>query len=292
MHELKSTIVCDNCEEQSAKWQCQSCANQNQFCDGCKDLHTKVKAFRSHTIFNEIVEKHRSVICSNCEKTMAKFMCLQCRDENERYFCLGCSLFHNKIKAFRNHSLTSINNDANGTFSSNRNNVFFEFLGPLIDEVKTHMERLTVFVQDLMDGKANISFALKVALTLIGVFVFLLCKYLFGSSSLVVNMGAVAGIYFYLQKRKEQQLIEKQNLLQSNLFSTQGHSSVSRVKQNTEENVRKRPTNQKISFDEMKSEFPNEFPYELHGKPASLRKRGRPYQPRPVITKTMSDSPF
>lgn len=285
-------VLCDNCEQETAIWKCRSCVTQNMYCESCRDLHQKIKAFRTHTQYEKIIEEPLETVCSNCENGPAKFVCQQCLDKNERYFCLGCSLFHNKIKAFRNHSLNSLSNlDYSANSRRMSKGGLLELLNPLLADATCHFDSVRLFFNDLCDGKAEASWQFKVLVTIAAVVAFLLCKYLFGSSSLVVNMGAVAGIYFYLQKRKDQDLESKRNLLQDNLFGSKA-SSKPALSTSKDGIIQQRPfssMNKKMDLDEFETEFPNEFPYELHGKQASLRKRGRPYHPRHAASK-LADS--
>lgn len=269
-------VVCENCDEFQAKWTCNDCSPAIKLCDSCRDLHVKFKAFKSHSNFCELCEKRASIACSNCEKAPAKFYCEACTDESERYFCLGCSLFHNKIKAFRSHSVLPMEESQDG-FTANSP------YQTLLISAKAHLDRIGGYVQDLVDGKAEASLETKILITVSAVLMFLLCKFIFGSSSMVVNMGAVAGVYYYLQKRKEQQLKSRQNILQNGLFSSQPSESIS-------SRVSNRSPFASSDIKELEKQFPDEFPYELHGKQASLRRRGRPFQPRPGKPKTKSPS--
>lgn len=287
-----TSVICDNCEQEAAKWCCQACQSQNNYCDKCRKLHSKLKAFRTHIHFLEVSKEVCPVSCGNCEKAVAKFECQQCMSESERFFCLGCSLFHNKIKAFRHHTLKPFEVfDGDPNHHNKKSGWIARILEPITDELSPHIDRLGTLIQDLIDGKTDASIEMKIIITVSAVAVFLLCKYLFGSSSMVVNMGAVGGIYYYLQKRKEQQLREKQSMLQNGLFTAQNSNKKKEpIHRNEDIIIQSRPfvTNSNtvrgaVVLDELESEFPDEFPYPLHGKQASLRKRGRPYQPRPSI---------
>ncbi|KAJ1424040.1 hypothetical protein B484DRAFT_432486, partial [Ochromonadaceae sp. CCMP2298] len=97
--------LCSNCDTATASHTCQQCAAPNDFCLECKTLHTKLKAFRHHSFTALTSEAARS--CCNCESAEAKFLCRQC-PEGERFLCLGCSLIHPKVRAFRGHALVPI----------------------------------------------------------------------------------------------------------------------------------------------------------------------------------------
>lgn len=278
-------MICNNCEESPAQWRCHDCLSENCFCDACRDLHCKFKVFRLHTSYSSLKVEKQSIICGNCEKSLAKFVCQTCTNENERYLCLGCSLYHDKFKAFRGHSVVSFDQTSDETLSQMS-------LGTRIyQDMKTHLQRLEIFAQDLINGKVEASLEMKVLITISAIVVFLLCKYIFGSSSLVVNMGAVVGIYYYLQQRKDKQLKGRQNFLQENLYSEPKPKN--QQKSDLSYNIsQKRPFAFNISLKEMETEFPNEFPYEVNGKPASLRKRGRPYEARSTHSKGINKKSF
>lgn len=267
-------VVCENCEQFAAKWACNDCSPSIKLCDSCRELHVKFKAFKSHSNICELCEKRAPIKCSNCEKAQAKFFCENCTDESERFFCLGCSLFHNKIKAFRNHSVLPMEDTADGLTANSPYQVLWL-------AAKDHLDRIGGYVQDLVDGKVEASLETKVLITVSAVLMFLLCKFIFGSSSMVVNMGAVAGVYYYLQKRKDQQLKSRQNVLQNGLYSSQSTESIA-------SRVSNRNPFASNDINELEKQFPDEFPYALHGKQASLRKRGRPYQQRTGKSQTKS----
>lgn len=47
--ERNRIIICQNCDQQPAKFLCMKCQEKsNYFCGGCSIMHTKVKAFRDH----------------------------------------------------------------------------------------------------------------------------------------------------------------------------------------------------------------------------------------------------
>lgn len=72
-------------------------------------MHCKVKAYKGHE-FTEL-PKH-VIVCANCEASESKFVCRDCDDAN-KYLCVGCSVIHPKIKAFRNHNVMAIGGQTN-----------------------------------------------------------------------------------------------------------------------------------------------------------------------------------
>ena len=95
-------LLCSNCENAIATFKCNSCADDDApLCSDCTALHSKIKAFKHHRF--SIVAKE-SFSCSNCESAVAKFICRSCpATASDRYLCLGCSVIHPKVKAFRDH---------------------------------------------------------------------------------------------------------------------------------------------------------------------------------------------
>jgi hypothetical protein len=142
--------VCENCEVAVANWKCLDCEQECTvtdsteagaetrktdkkitafgssdcfcwFCCECKDLHLKMKQFKTHR-FEDFIQKFydpsknggNSRKCCNCEESLCKFVCLNClkeEKEDDCYLCLGCSILHPKIKSFRNHNVVIINNN-------------------------------------------------------------------------------------------------------------------------------------------------------------------------------------
>lgn len=95
-------LLCSNCENAIATFKCNSCADDDaHLCSDCTALHSKIKAFKHHR-FSTVAKE--SFSCSNCESAAAKFICRSCPvTVSDRYLCLGCSVIHPKIKAFRDH---------------------------------------------------------------------------------------------------------------------------------------------------------------------------------------------
>ena len=97
-------VLCSNCEFASATGECDDCRSSHRdslFCCSCRDLHLRSRKNLNH-IFREI--PRQNYLCSNCEFSAAKFSCLDCPSE-EKYYCLGCSILHPKVKATRNHRI-------------------------------------------------------------------------------------------------------------------------------------------------------------------------------------------
>lgn len=302
--------ICDNCESSNACWECAICTDNHRFCDDCRELHGRLKAFRSHTKFHPIQEEAPVIMCSNCDQSDAKFMCRQCTVESDRYFCLGCSLFHGKVKLYKNHSMKALADESSSSTStattssssSHPPSKASTHYGSLMlswnlqqfeRQARGHVQFLLDTFHDVLDGEKRVSSLFTAGLTAGAIAAFVASKYLFGSSSLLVNMGVLGGVYLYIQQRRDQLLREKAAALSEKPMPTpsslQRMSSSSSRKIGVGSNTSRgttgsigsiRPFQHSSSQLEMEEEFPDEFPYELHGKQATLRPRRRPYQPK------------
>lgn len=103
-------IKCQNCSGHfpplNAEYHCESCSSIKYYCSDCKELHDKCIIFQSHVI-KQFDNDHEPLIvdklCHNCSK-VAKKKCVTCPDIFS-WFCEDCSILHNQLKAFINHSI-------------------------------------------------------------------------------------------------------------------------------------------------------------------------------------------
>jgi hypothetical protein len=106
-------MECSNCEGlRTPTLLCTHC--NSPFCEDCSLYHPKVKAFKGHTNFEPYTppasQASKKRVCSNCEEDEAKFECSACPPEDS-LFCMGCSIVHPKVKAFRGHTLDTLNTE-------------------------------------------------------------------------------------------------------------------------------------------------------------------------------------
>jgi hypothetical protein len=97
--------LCQQCEEQSARWACQEC--DRVFCDGCFALlhKSKGKAGHSRMAVEQAMQPPRpqptatQPPCQQCEEQGAAVKCLEC----DKVFCGDCNALLHKSAAKREH---------------------------------------------------------------------------------------------------------------------------------------------------------------------------------------------
>lgn len=97
-----TSLLCSNCEFAEAEWRCTACSLAKEdelYCLNCSEIHTKIKRNKDH-VFETFVQV--SHLCSNCDEQVSTHRCMDC-PETEQRLCRNCSLFHSKIKAFKDH---------------------------------------------------------------------------------------------------------------------------------------------------------------------------------------------
>ena len=82
--------VCFQCETESAEWKCNGCVEF--YCDACKQLHDKIKMFRSHECVAASDAQEEMVIqkvihCTKHPDVPVELFCVQC----STLVCLHCA---------------------------------------------------------------------------------------------------------------------------------------------------------------------------------------------------------
>lgn len=195
-------VLCSNCEFAFATAECDTCKNASQnslFCDTCRSLHCEIEENRRH-VFSEIVQ--RSSSCSNCEFSASKFYCLDCpvRDQN---YCLGCSIFHPKVKATRNHRIVCY--ESEGVFAPALSSVSLLQKARIFCRDLSTVTPVAEFLEVLQFFEApsvNISFIFMALLFIAGLALLLFARRVIGKngSSFLTIVGTVCLLRF-LQTR-------------------------------------------------------------------------------------------
>jgi hypothetical protein len=201
------------------------------------------------------VEKVES-ICYNCESEVAKFSCQNCKAP-ENFFCVGCSILHPKIKLFRNHSISPIENteseniDINKYLSNYSNYATFEDFAEgfnsLLDDIYENLSKPRF---------DSLNFWKSSLIVVVIIFVYYsISKLIFGHYSSIVTAALV-------------------------LISFQGQKLFSK---STNKTVEINNLNLKSSKKYTEEEFKNEFWYNCDVKPIKFLPRTRPYVKRKKI---------
>lgn len=220
--------------------------------------------------------------CKNCELNPSKFICLHC-DTDNCYLCLGCSLFHSKVRAFRNHSIRQIE-------ASRDINPIEDDLSIDISDLST-IEDVLQFLQQLVHRNFNkvvenitersyndFTFWQSVAFVFIAsIMYFVITKVVLGSLSMLFNVllaFVVFGRYRNIFNENASALYKLKHEHQSN---SSAYSNIAKEKRDP-----KRSLSSMISGSSTleHEEFPGEFNYKLQSKPAALRTRGNVYKRR------------
>lgn len=274
---------CCNCEDKEAIWACKKCPTSDfLLCEECRELHAKIKLFRGHS-FEKLIVKQTlpEIICKNCEATKAKYICLQCKEE-DRYLCVGCSVFHSKVKAFRGHTSLAIY----GSVADDSKEKYLDFHltgeeSTSSDVVSFALSKFHILqrflrteIDQIVENLSERSYhdftfwQTAVFVTTCTFIYYLLSRAIFGKLSLLINALVAFGVLGNYR----------------NLFGAQS-SELGSVRQESEMNTRamKNLSSQKQIFNSMGLEheaFPNEFDYRLGNGPSKLRPRGKAYKRR------------
>lgn len=285
-------ILCSNCDIEAASYKCSQCPpNECAFCAECKGLHSQIKAFRGHQ-FADLPKQ--VVLCSNCEQSESKFICRDC-DESNKNLCLGCSVIHPKIKAFRNHNVMQLSGNpgsslkARAPFSLSTNSIGDTF-AYFIDAAYDNLSKRPLTDIVLWQTVAICSAVTIAYYTIVNI--------IFRKYSSLVNIGLAIWLFQWLQSSKfkvsdaDKSLTEplKKNGSPTLASLSQKLSSIGGIFSSAPTpRISATWADVDASISSADSNFKGEFWYNTEGKKASLRPRGRPYRARRPLGSATDD---
>lgn len=254
----------------------------------------KIKSCREHTL--EAIQR-KPTICSNCDSSDAKFICREC-DPTCCYLCVGCSVIHPKIKAFRGHQVVSIQSNSiarKSTINFRLPTSWDDLNVTLTHAIDTiHINLTTLTWSDALFWK-TVAAVLLCTLTYYSI-----VRTLFASYSSIVNMAVAIGLYQWFQstrslgltKAEQSAMTGKADPADRATALLQRTGTVSGQSQPFGKSSSGVPRGWNISLDQFdKDQFKGEFWYSLEDKKASLRPRGRPYRRGPAAQQTRQPQP-
>lgn len=270
-------ILCCNCDNATASFSCQMCLpSESSFCSDCMDLHSKIKLYKGHSFQKLVIQNY--IVCKNCEKSQSKFVCRNC-DNSNKFMCLGCSLMHPQIKAFRGHTVVTLNSGSESDFKMD--SVNWTSFGTFFDSLNS----CVLYITEI--GYANIAhktwtdflFWRTILLALLlSLFYYLLIRAIFRDYSTLVNIAMGICVYKWLMYNKGKS--SEINLSKPNAVVAAQKASLIWNSNENNFNISKRPQINTISDISGNSDFKDEFWYSTEVKRASMRPRTRPYKGR------------
>ncbi|RYG66848.1 hypothetical protein EON64_08820 [archaeon] len=206
--------------------------------------------------------------CRNCGEAKSKFLCRECGLE-DGLFCLGCSIFHSKVRQFRGHAVVPISEG----FSRSRSARNASDLKSVISEfVQGHVD---VVLEGRYSSPDFYYSAVTLCAALLGYY--LLVKTLFKGYALIAN----AVVILLLVRLYDPQFFANATTSASaaSLSNGKGTALGDRVGLS-------KSSVHTADMGSMSAAFPDEFPYPLQGRRAPLRPRTRPYRGRLRADKT------
>jgi hypothetical protein len=275
--------LCTNCDAATACYRCKNCPPlESLFCETCMNFHTKVKASRDHTF--ETLER-QALSCANCDGSGAKFACRQCA-EPSRYFCVGCSVIHPKIKQFRGHEVVALQTQRSA-------DIPFRSGGRVPQNLKDLSATLAQAIDVAYYNFTNLSWTdarlwqTLAILLIITLAYYVVVRTFFAKYSSVVNIAVAIALYQWFQSTKlklseaDMSVIDRKAPPAARAAALQArmHSSGSNGRGPCGDTGGPSSRGWNISLDQFnKDEFKDEFWYRTEDKKASLRPRGRPYK--------------
>lgn len=255
---MDTTNLCTNCEFAVATLKCVNCPDSvSLFCKECSTIHTKVKQSRTHTFTNYKANVTKR-ICCNCDSEVSRYVCSNC-SENDKFLCVGCSIIHPKVKTFRGHIVSPINNTQEQetiiSWSNLTRKSISETFGEVLEIVLIRLDNLN---EDILHGSysdSNYWKAILIIFSILSLFLGIM-RFLFGRRSVFVSFAAAGLIFVWSrsQQAKRKQPIKKMSVDYSNSQKSNGK-------------------------DDSKG-FESEFWYPLQGNPAHFKPRSRVYKRR------------
>jgi hypothetical protein len=275
--------LCTNCDAAAACYRCKNCPLlESLFCETCLNFHIKVKASRDHTF--ETLQR-KALTCANCDSSGAKFACRQC-EESSRYFCVGCSVIHPKIKQFRGHEVVALQTQQSA-------DIPFRSTGHVPQNLKDLSATLAHAIDVAYYNFTNLSWTdARLWQTLAIVLIITLAYYVvvrtfFAKYSSIVNIAVAIALYQWFQSTKLNLSDAHLNVIdrkappaaRAAALQAQMHSSGDNRRGSYGDGGGPPVRGWNISLDQFnKDEFKDEFWYRTEDKKASLRPRGRPYK--------------
>eukprot|EP01031_Cornospumella_fuschlensis_P033952 gene33952-41088_t len=265
---------CCRCRGGKAQWRCLECdSNSSLFCSDCHIEHSRsLGGFQKG---HKLIKISKSIPqCKNCGEAESKFLCRDCGLE-DGFFCLGCSVFHSKVKQFKGHVVAPI---SNGSSKQRPSSSAADLKSALGEFVQNHVD----VVLAGPGGGADFYYSVAtLCAALLGYYA--LVKTLFKDYALIAN----AVVILLLVRMYNPQFFA------ASLSS--GRSGRDRDDRGGDSADRGREAraapNKHVSFSKsgvraadvasLSAAFPDEFPYPLEGRRAPLRPRTRPYRGRP-----------
>lgn len=235
-------------------------------------------------------------LCCNCESEPSRYICRQCK-ESDKYLCFNCSILHPKVKAFKDHSVDSLDNTS-GYGSSSSKSIDVDTVRLKIKEAmfgavrrfRTYLE----YVYDIISNKDSVDATVyyqTVALSVLAVVLsYSLLKAIFGSQAIIVVLILLYG-YHYVETKANKDLkniLHKDNakapiVNQSSrglykVSQRRGFSKNSQMPSNLPSYSESSLPSTSIQVPDNNEEFKNEFWHDMECRPAKFRPRGRSYK--------------
>lgn len=272
-------MFCNNCDIGPAQFKCMQCvSNECLFCSECKAVHCKIKAFKHHE-FTQLPKQ--SIICTNCETSESKFICRECDDAN-KYLCVGCSVIHPKIKAFRNHHIMAMHSVSSDNVSITQQEPFRLSLDGISDVFVSSIEIAcsNISTRSLTDPILWQTLLLCLAATVV---YYKIVNVIFRKYAPLVNIAMAIWLYQWLQSDKfkvsaadKAKVDAKQKVSPSLSGLSQKLNNMGGIFGNAPNTRLSASWNEELNPDD----FKGEFWYSTESKKASLRPRTRPYRGR------------
>lgn len=283
-------MICCNCDIEPAQFKCIHCPeNECHFCKECKGLHTKIKAYRTHH-FAEIPKQ--SILCTNCESSESKFICREC-DESSKYLCVGCSLIHPKIKAFRNHNVIPIDGSAGSFHSSEK--VPFSLTTDGLSRFSAYWIDKAYCNMSSRPWTDIVLWQTLAACLVVSIIYYTIVNTIFRKYAPLVNIAMAIGLYQWLQsdnfkvsEADRTKLDKRKKVVPSLVGLSQKLNNMGGIF-GSAPSVRIPASWNDLDAELNVEDFKDEFWYSTEGKKASMRPRTRPYKGRRTAASNHSD---
>jgi len=283
-------MLCYNCDVGSAQFKCVHCPESEcLFCSECRGLHTKIKAYRTHQ-FAALPKK--SIICTNCESSESKYICREC-DDSSKYMCVGCSLIHPKIKAFRNHNVIPIDGASTSPSTSTIPPLTFTTDG--LSRVAVYWIDVAYYNMSSRPWTDIILWQTFAACLVVSMIYYTIVNTIFRKYAPLVNIAMAIGLYQWLQSDQFKVSEADRTKLDGRKKVAPSLAGLSQKLNNmggifgSAPGVRIPTSWNTLDADINPEDFKDEFWYSTEGKKASMRPRTRPYKGRRTALSNHAD---